>query len=138
MDTSHVTYLGDLRTQATHVRSGQQIITDAPVDNQGRGEAFSPSDLLATSLASCMMTIVGIAARDKGIPLEGLNARVVKHMTGEPRMVERIEVHLEMNGKDLGERERAILENAARTCPVARSLRADLEQDIHFNYTNGL
>lgn len=137
MDTSHVKYLGDLRTQAIHVRSGQQIITDAPVDNQGRGEAFSPTDLLATSLASCMMSIMGIAARDKGIPLEGLNARVVKHMTGAPRMVERIEVHLELHGKDLGERERAILENAARTCPVARSLRADLEQEIHFNYTNG-
>lgn len=137
MDTSHVIYLGDLRTQATHLRSGQQIITDAPVDNKGRGEAFSPSDLLATSLASCMMTIMGIAARDKGIPLEGLSARVVKHMTGAPRMVERIEVHLEMNGNGLGERERSILENAALTCPVARSLRADLQQDVHFSYTTG-
>ena len=138
MDTSNVVYLGELRTQATHIRSDQQIITDAPPDNQGRGEAFSPSDLLATSLASCMMTIMGIAARDKGIPLEGLTARVVKHMTGAPRMVERIEVHVELSGKGLGERERAILENAARTCPVARSLRADLQQDIHFAYRAGL
>lgn len=134
MDTAKVTYLGDLRTEATHVRSGRQVITDAPLDNQGKGEAFSPSDLLATSLASCMMSIMGIAARDKGIPLVGLTARVVKHMTPAPRRVERIEVHLELDGTGLGDREKAILENAARTCPVARSLREDLEQDVHFTY----
>ncbi len=134
MDTATVTYLGELRTRATHVRSGEQAITDAPPDNQGRGEAFSPSDLLATSLASCMMTIMGIAARDKDIPLVGLKARVVKHMTPAPRQVERIEVHMELDGKDLGARERTILENAARTCPVARSLREDIVQDLHFIY----
>ena len=135
MDTAHLTYLGELRTEAVHVRSGQQLISDAPPDNRGRGEAFSPSDLLSTSLASCMMTIMGIVARDKGIPLEGLKARVVKHMTPAPRKVERIEVHLELNGAGLEERDRAIRENAARTCPVARSLREDLVQDIHFTYT---
>ncbi len=134
MDTANLTYLGDLRTEATHVRSGRKVITDAPPDNQGKGEAFSPSDLLATSLASCMMTIMGIAARDKGIPLNGLNARVVKHMTPPPRQVARIEVHLELDGAGLGEREKAILENAAHTCPVARSLRGDLVQDVHFTY----
>lgn len=134
MDTSTVTYLGELRTEATHVRSGKCVTTDAPLDNQGLGEAFSPSDLLATSLASCMMTIMGIAARDKGIPMTGLGARVVKHMTPPPRRVERIEVHLELDGTGLGDRERSILENAARTCPVARSLREDLIQDIHFLY----
>lgn len=134
MDTATVTYLGELRTLATHVRSGEQVTTDAPPDNQGRGEAFSPSDLLATSLASCMMSIMGIAARDKDIPLVGLKARVVKHMTPAPRRVERIEVHMELDGKDLGARERTILENAARTCPVARSLREDIVQDLHFIY----
>ncbi len=134
MDTSTVTYLGELRTEATHVRSGKRVTTDAPLDNQGRGEAFSPSDLLATSLASCMMSIMGIAARDKEIPLKGLTARVVKHMTSAPRRVERVEVHLELDGTGLGDRERSILENAARTCPVARSLREDLVQDIHFTY----
>jgi len=137
MDTASVTYLGELRTEATHLRSGEQLITDAPPDNQGRGEAFSPSDLLSTSLACCMMTIMGIAARDKGIPMNGLKARVVKHMTPAPRKVERIEVHLELNGEGLGDRERGILENAARNCPVARSLREDLVQDIHFSYTAG-
>jgi len=134
MDTAHVTYLGGLRTEATHVRSGRTIQTDAPPDNQGLGDAFSPSDLLSTSLASCMMTIMGIAARDKDIPLNGLKARVIKHMTPAPRRVERIAVHFELSGAGLGDREKAILENAARTCPVARSLREDLVQDIHFNY----
>ena len=134
MDTAHVTYLGGLRTEATHLRSEQTIITDAPPDNQGRGEAFSPTDLLSTALACCMMTIMGIAARDKEIPLNNLNARVVKHMTSTPRRVERVEVHLEMDGTGLGDREKAILENAARTCPVARSLREDLVQDFHFSY----
>jgi putative redox protein len=134
MDTAHVTYLGELRTEALHVRSGKTIVTDAPLDNQGKGEAFSPTDLLATALASCMMTLMGITARDKGIPLVGLKARVVKHMTAAPRMVERVEVHVEMEGAGLEGREKSILENAARTCPVARSLRADLVQDIRFTY----
>lgn len=134
MDTAHVTYLGELRTEATHVRSGKVVLTDAPLDNQGRGEAFSPSDLLATSLASCMMTIMGIAARDKAIPLIGLRARVEKHMSPAPRRVERIVVHMELSGAGLGDREKAILENAAHTCPVARSLREDLIQEIHFSY----
>jgi uncharacterized OsmC-like protein len=104
------------------------------LDNQGRGEAFSPTDLLSTALASCMMTLMGITARDKGIPLQGLKAHVVKHMTSAPRMVERVEVHVELEGTGLGDREKAILENAARTCPVARSLRGDLVQDIRFTY----
>ncbi len=134
MDTATVAYLGELRTEATHVRSGNVLITDAPLDNKGKGEAFSPTDLLATSLASCMMTLMGIAADEKGIALNGLNARVVKHMSTAPRKVERIEVHVEMDGNGLGDRERAILENAARTCPVARSLREDLVQDLHFTY----
>jgi putative redox protein len=134
MDTAHVIYLGDLRTEATHVRSGNTLITDAPPDNKGRGEAFSPSDLLSTSLASCMMTIMGIAAREKEIPLNGLKARVVKHMTGAPRKVERIEVHFELDGAELDERQRTILERAAHTCPVALSLREDLVQEVTFTY----
>lgn len=134
MDTATVTYLGDLRTRAVHVRSGQEIITDAPPDNKGRGEAFSPTDLLSTSLAVCMMTVMGIAAREKGIPLNGLSARVVKHMVGPPRRVSRVEVHLGLSAEGLGDGERAILEEAARTCPVALSLHPDLEQEVTFNY----
>jgi putative redox protein len=134
MDTARVIYLGGLRNEATHLRSGEVIVTDAPPDNKGRGEAFSPTDLLSTSLACCMMTLMGIAAQEKDIPLSGLSARVVKHMASAPRRVSRIEVHLELDGAALGPRERAILENAARTCPVALSLRADLEQDVRFTY----
>lgn len=134
MDTAHVRYLGELRNEAVHVRSGQVILTDAPPDNQGRGEAFSPTDLLSTSLAVCMMTVMGIAARDKNILLQNLSARVVKHMHADPRRVAKVEVHLEMDGAGLGERERAVLEHIARTCPVALSLRDDLEQDVRFSY----
>lgn len=134
MDTAHIVYSGNLRTMATHLRSGETIVTDAPVDNQGRGEAFSPTDLLSTSLACCMMTLMGIAAHNKGIPLNGLKARLVKHMASLPRRVQRIELHFELEGKELDPRQRAILENAARNCPVAMSLREDLVQDVQFTY----
>ncbi len=134
METASVTYLGELRTEALHTRSGDKVITDAPPDNQGRGEAFSPTDLLSTSLACCMMTLMGIAAREKDIPLNGLSAKVYKHMSASPRKVERVEVHMTMDGEGLGARERTILETAARTCPVARSLHPDLLQDISFTY----
>ncbi len=134
MDTAKVIYLGGLRNEATHLRSGQVIVTDAPPDNKGRGEAFSPTDLLSTSLACCMMTLMGIAAQEKDIPLTGLNARVVKHMASGPRRVAKIEVHLELDGSALSEKQRSILEHTARTCPVALSLREDLEQEVTFTY----
>lgn len=134
MDTAHIKYLGGLRTEAVHLRSGEKIITDAPLDNQGKGEAFSPTDLLSTSLACCMMTLMGITAEAKGIPLKGLQARVVKHMASGPRRVERIEVHFELDGKVLDSKQRSILEHTARTCPVALSLLNDLVQEISFTY----
>ncbi len=134
MDTAHVKYLGGLRTEALHVRSGEKIITDAPLDNHGRGEAFSPTDLMSTSLACCMMTLMGIAAEARSISLDGLQARVVKHMASGPRRVERIEVHFEMEGNGLDDKQRSILEHAARTCPVALSLREELVQEVSFTY----
>ena len=134
MDTATVRYLGALRNEARHTRSGQVIITDAPPDNKGKGEAFSPTDLMSTSLAVCMMTVMGIAAGEKGIVLNNLSARVVKHMHAAPRRVARVEVHLEMDGEGLDARERAILENTARTCPVALSLHPELEQEVTFTY----
>ncbi len=134
MDTAHITYLGDLRTQVTHVRSGQQFHTDAPVDNKGKGEAISPTDMLATSLAACMITTMDIVARGKGIVLRGVKARVVKHMAAEPRRVARVEVHLEVDGSTLGTAERELLESTAHGCPVARSLHPDLVQEIHIYY----
>ena len=125
MDTATITYL----------RSGQRIISDAPPDNQGKGEAFSPTDLLSTSLALCMITVMGIAAREKGILFAGVGARVVKHMAAAPRRVARVEVHLTISGEGLDDRERAILENTARTCPVALSLHPDIQQEVSFSYT---
>ncbi|MEO8734185.1 MAG: OsmC family protein [Flavobacteriales bacterium] len=134
MDTSTVTYLGGLRTEAVHVRSGVKINTDAPLDNHGRGEAFSPTDLMSTSLACCMMTLMGIAAENKRITLKGLKAAVVKKMAVAPRKVESIEIRFEMEGSALDDRQRAILEHAARTCPVSLSLNSELQQKISFTY----
>lgn len=128
MDTAHISYDGELRTTCTHVRSGQAINTDAPVDNKGKGAAFSPTDLLATALGSCILTTMAIVAADKGIPIAGLGARVVKHMASSPRRVAKVEVHVELEGADLDQRARTILERTAHTCPVAVSLAPDLEQ----------
>lgn len=134
MDTSHIAYLGGLRTEVTHVRSGQRFVTDAPVDNKGKGAAISPTDPLATSLAACMITTMDIVARDKGIALNRVSARVVKHMAASPRRVQRVEVHLQMDGTTLGPAERELMEKTAHTCPVAVSLHPDLVQDVHFTY----
>ena len=134
MSTAHVHYLGDLRTECVHTGSGSAIVTDAPLDNQGRGEAFSPTDLMSTSLACCLITVMGIRARDKGYPLLGLSAEVCKHMASTPRRVARIEVEITMEGSGLSPAMREELEHVARTCPVALSLHPDLEQVILFSY----
>lgn len=129
MDTAHITWNGDLTNTCVHVRSGSTITTDAPVDNHGKGSAFSPTDLLCVSLATCILTTMGIAAQQKGIPFPKAGARVVKHMAADPRRVARVEVHIEAEGAGLGAKERTILERIAHTCPVARSLHPDLVQD---------
>lgn len=134
MDTAHITYLGELRTEATHPRSGQHFVTDAPVDNKGRGEAFSPTDLLCTALATCMITTMGIAAQGHGIPVQRMEARVVKHMAADPRRVQRIKVELEVAVEGLTERWQTLLEHSGRTCPVALSLADGLEQEISFRF----
>jgi putative redox protein len=134
MDTARLTYSGDLRTEALHVRSGQRIITDAPLDNQGRGEAFSPTDLLCTALASCMMTLVGITAKGHGIPLRAMEARVVKHMASDPRRVARVEIDLELEVEGLTDRWRQLIEHSARTCPVALSLAEGLVQELRLHF----
>lgn len=136
MHTSTVSYLGDLRTEAIHRLSGDRILTDAPPDNQGKGAAFSPTDLLATSLACCMLTTMGIVAQGKGIPLVDLRARVVKHMASAPRRVARIEVHLALDGSRLDQEQQALMEHTARTCPVALSLHPDLDQDFSIVFEN--
>lgn len=131
--TSTVTYLGDLRTTATHLASNNQIVTDAPVDNHGKGEAFSPTDLLATSLANCALTVMGIGARERGIDMDGAQAAITKHMAANPRRVSKIEMTITFpEGKSYDDKEKQILEQIGYNCPVAKSLHPDLEQVITF------
>jgi putative redox protein len=134
METIRTIYRGDLRTEALHVASGQKIITDAPLDNQGKGEAFSPTDLLSASLGSCMITLMGIAARTHNINIEGTSMKITKIMASNPRRVAEIVIEISMPGKDYSEKARTILEKAALTCPVALSLHPDLKQTVHFSY----
>ncbi|MBW2274589.1 MAG: OsmC family protein [Deltaproteobacteria bacterium] len=124
-------YEGDLHTSSRHGPSGAELATDAPVDNQGRGESFSPTDLLVTALGSCMMTIMGIAARDRGWAMEGARVSLEKHMGEAPRRVARIVVRFDMPG-GLPAEARGVLEEAARGCPVCRSLHPDIEIDRCF------
>ena len=132
MPTSTVTYLGELRSEAIHLQSGNRIITDAPPDNHGRGEAFSPTDLLCTSLACCMVSLMGIVANTHGITLGEIKADVTKTMAANPRRVSRIEIQMYFSGVAYTEKERVILERAAMTCPVFLSLHPDIEKDIQF------
>lgn len=132
--TSTITYLGNLRTQATHIKSGEKIITDAPTDNQGKGEAFSPTDLVATALGSCMLTVMGIKAREMQVDLTGAEISITKIMGTEPRRITEIVVAFSLAAPTLSEKEKAILENTARTCPVFYSLHPELTKTISFNW----
>lgn len=131
MATSLVKYIGGLRTEATHLQSNTKIITDAPLDNHGKGEAFSPTDLMATSLANCMLTIMGIKANSEGMTsIDGTEAIVTKVMAADPRRVSEIHIHLKFPKNDYTDKEKKIYENIAHTCPVAKSLHPDLKQII--------
>ena len=134
MATSEIIYKGGLRTEATHLQSGEKIITDAPVDNQGKGQAFSPTDLLATSLGSCMLTIMGIAARERGIDIDGISCSITKIMGTDPRRVTELHVSFDLKGRDFSDKEKAVLEHAAKTCPVFYSLHPDIRKEINFQY----
>ncbi|MCX2678426.1 OsmC family protein [Galbibacter sp. EGI 63066] len=133
MPTSIVTYLGALRTKCVHVKSNNSFITDAPVDNNGKGEAFSPTDTVATALASCMLTVMGIKARDMDIDLTDATAYVTKTMAENPRRISKIEVILDIPAK-VDEKNKTILERTANTCPVHQSLHPDIEKEIVFNW----
>jgi len=134
METTKTIYLGELRTKAQHVRSGDEIITDAPIDNQGKGEAFSPTDLLATALGSCMITIMGIAAREHGFDIDGTKASIWKIMESNPRRVGEVKIDLHFPKNDYSEKQRKIIERSAFTCPVYLSLHPDLKKTITFNF----
>jgi uncharacterized OsmC-like protein len=131
--TSKVTYLGDLRTSSIHIQSGSEILSDAPVDNNGKGEAFSPTDSVANALATCMMTIMGIKARGMNINFKGSTASVTKIMNAEPRKIGAIEIVFEMQGVT-EQKDKTILERAAMTCPVFLSLNTDIDKRITFNW----
>lgn len=133
MATSEVIYVGQLRTHAIHIQSGATLLTDAPKDNQGEGTHFSPTDLLATSLASCMLTIMGIAARTHALDLAEVKATVTKHMASNPRKVSKVEVKICVNG-NLSVKDQMLLERSARTCPVALSLHPELVQEVQFTF----
>jgi len=134
METAKTKYIGNLRTEATHVRSGVTITTDAPIDNQGKGEFFSPTDLLATSLGSCMLTIMGIAARTHGFNIDGTEVNITKVMGTDPRRVVEIVVELTFPHNNYTAKERKLLELSAKECPVANSLHPDLKQNIIFKF----
>ena len=130
--TSKVTYLGELRTECKHLLSGQKIITDAPPDNQGKGEAFSPTDLTATSLATCILTTMAIRAKE--LDITGARAEVTKIMASDPRRISRIEVKIKMPKNDFSDKDKKVLEAIARTCPVALSLSENIEQVIDMEW----
>ncbi len=133
--TSKIIYEGELRTSATHLQSGTIIETDAPKDNQGKGERFSPTDLVATALGSCMLSIMGIAARTHQIAIEGTECTIEKIMVANPRKIGEIVAHLHMKGQEqFSDKEKAILEHAALTCPVYLSLHADIKKNVTFHW----
>ena len=134
MHSIELSYQGNLRTEATHLASGKHIVTDAPLDNHGLGQAFSPTDLLCASLAACMTTIMGISANSHQIDITGMKCNITKIMASAPRRVAGIKVELSDFPNSLNEREKALLEHAAKTCPVALSLHPDLQQELIFNW----
>ncbi|WP_158963325.1 OsmC family protein [Myroides fluvii] len=131
---SKITYLGDLRTESTHLQSGEKIITDAPVDNHGKGQAFSPTDMVTNAAGSCAMTIMGIKANELGVDMVGSTIDVFKEMQGEPRRIKKVTLHIKMLST-ANEKERVILERVAMHCPVLLSLHPEIEKEITFNWT---
>lgn len=134
MITISTKYLGDLRCESVHLKSGSVVITDAPVDNKGKGEAFSPTDLLAASLATCMITIMGIVANQHGLNIEGLECDVTKIMSANPRRVAEIVIDFRFAKNDFNDKQRQILIDAAHSCPVALSIHLDLKKTISFGF----
>jgi putative redox protein len=131
METVKTKYLGELRTEAIHVASGTILITDAPVDNQGRGEYFSPTDLVATALGSCIMTIMGITARQYSINLEGVTFKITKIMAENPRRIGEIAIIFDFTVRDYTEKQKKLMEYCVKTCPVARTLHSSVNQNVN-------
>ena len=128
------TYLGELRTKLTHIKSGTDVITDAPTDNHGKGEAFSPTDLTSASLGSCMATIMGIFSNKHGISLPKFHYETEKIMSANPRRIDTIKINFTFESNNLSDDEKMKLERAALTCPVALSLHPDIKQEVTFSF----
>ena len=134
MKTATVIYLGELRTENTHLRSGNKIITDAPVDNKGKGEAFAPTDLVATALADCIITIMGIRAEALGLDLKGTRLEVDKVMNENPRRIKEIIIDIFFPEIEISDKNKASLERIVDHCPVAQSLHPDVKQNIRIHW----
>lgn len=134
MATSKVTYLGDLRTSCEHLASGTTIFTDAPIDNNGKGEAFSPTDLVTTSYASCMITIMGIYCNNHGLILKKADATITKIMGESPRRIQKIVIEMDLSGNDWDEHQTQKVIAAGKACPVAKTLGDNVEVEFSFSY----
>jgi uncharacterized OsmC-like protein len=130
METARTIYKSDLRTEITHVRSGSVITTDAPIDNKGKGENFSPTDIVASALGSCIFTIMGIAAREHGFSIDGATCKITKIMTENPRKIGEIKIEFDFTGNDYTDKQKKILDYCVRTCPVALSLNESVFQNV--------
>ena len=128
-----IKYEGNLRTTATHLKSGSIISTDAPIDNKGKGEKFSPTDLFATALGSCMLTIMGIMAQAHGLSIDGSYIEIDKRMGKNPRRVSHIKIIINIHG-EFSDKEKQLLINAAKHCPVSKSIHPDIKEEIEFNF----
>jgi putative redox protein len=130
METARTKYIGDLRTEIIHVRSGSIIITDAPVDNKGKGENFSPTDMVASALGSCILTIMGIAAREHGFSIDGTTCKITKIMTDRPRKIGEIKIDFDFTNNEYTDKQKKILDHCVKTCPVALSLNESVFQNV--------
>jgi uncharacterized OsmC-like protein len=134
MTTATIKYQGNLRTEAVHLKSNNIIITDAPTDNNGKGEAFSPTDLVATALGSCMLTIIGIKANENNINVEGMGMNITKIMSSKPRRISEVIIEFDFDGKSFSEKEQTVIKSSAKSCPVALSLDKEIKQTLVFNF----
>ena len=134
MTKINVSYLGGLRTKSKQVQSGNEILTDAPLDNNGKGEAFSPTDLVATAYANCMLTIIGIYCNKRDILFENCTAEVEKHMIDNPRRIGQLDITIYFNKNNWDDKQKKKIESAALNCPVAKSVSSDIQVNVNFIY----
>jgi len=134
METYKITYNGELRTEITHERSGETIITDAPVDNKGKGEYFSPTDMVSSALCSCIFTIMGIKAKENGFSIDGATATAKKIMRNDPRRIDEIQIEYDFSKHDLKDEQKEILKQLVHASPVPRSLHPDIKQNVKLKF----